>query len=215
MTWPEARETLTDWRLYTHYLVYFAVSVAYSSLSLFTPSLVDGLGYNSLQAQLMTIPPWAVAYVFTILVAFTSDHYNARALYSAACMVVGAVGFLASAVLSPERFIARYICLIVACSGSFACIAPLLGWLSANLHSTSAAGLAIALNVSFGAPGQIVGVWIYRQEEQEEGYPTGHWTNVAMLLLGAGVVVGLREWYRRENKEILKGKRGDVPLWAL
>ncbi len=100
-------------------------------------------------------------------------------------MVVGAVGFLAAAVLPPHQYAARYGCLIVACGGSFGCIPPLLGWLSGNLHSTSAAGLAIALNVSFGAPGQIVGVWIYKDDEKARGYPTGHWTNVAMLLLGA------------------------------
>lgn len=215
MSWFEVRATLVDWRLYGHYIVYFAVSVAYSSLSLFTPSIVDGLGYSSLQAQLMTIPPWAVAYVFTVFVAFASDNYNARAFVSAACMVVGAAGFMASALLDPGRYIARYVCLIVACSGSFACIAPLLGWLSGNLHSTSAIGFAIALNVSFGGPGQIVGVWIYRQDEQEQGYPTGHWVNVAMLLLGVVCVLVLREWYRRENREIEKGRRGDVPLWKL
>jgi hypothetical protein len=39
-------------------------------------------------------------------------------------------------------------CHITAASGAFSCIHPLLGWLSSNMHSTAAAGLAIALNVS-------------------------------------------------------------------
>jgi O-antigen/teichoic acid export membrane protein len=162
----------------------------------------------------MTIPPWAVSYVITIAVAFTSDRYNACALHSAACMVVGAVGFLVSGILPPGSYIARYVCLIIACSGSFACIAPLLGWLSGNLHSTSAAGLAIALNVSFGGPGQIVGVWIYRSDEQEKGYPTGHYVNVGMLLVGAVCVLALRWWYMRDNERIRKG-RFEKPLWKL
>lgn len=62
MTWADAKATLTDWRLYGHYLIYFAVSLPFSSLSLFTPSITAGLGYKDLQAQLMTVPPWAVAY---------------------------------------------------------------------------------------------------------------------------------------------------------
>jgi hypothetical protein len=191
------------------------MSVSFSSLSLFTPSIVNGLGYSSLQAQLMTIPPWAVSYVFTIIIAFTSDHYNARALNSAACMILGAIGFLVSAILPPDRYLTRYGCFILACSGSFACIAPLLGWLSGNLHSTSATGLAIALNVSFGAPGQIVGVWIYRKEEQAGGYPTGHWVNVGMLLLGATASLILRAWYKAENAKIRKEGMSDKPLWKL
>jgi hypothetical protein len=62
MTWADAKETLTDWRLWGHYVVYFGISTPFSSLSLFTPSITAGLGYVDLQAQLMTVPPYAVAY---------------------------------------------------------------------------------------------------------------------------------------------------------
>ncbi len=62
MSWADARATLTDWRLYAHYAIYFAISPPFASLSLFTPSITLGLGYRDLTAQLMTVPPWAVAY---------------------------------------------------------------------------------------------------------------------------------------------------------
>ncbi|KAI5799925.1 putative MFS transporter [Geopyxis carbonaria] len=214
MTWVEARATLTDLRLYAHYLIYFAMSVSFSSLSLFTPSITNGLGYSSITAQLMTVPPWACAYIVTLITALTSDRYSARAAHSACAMVVGAIGFLVSAVLPVHAYAGRYAALIVACAGSFASIPPLLGWLTGNLHSTSAAGLAIALNVSFGAPGQIVGVWIYQADEKERGYPTGHWTNVGMLLLGAVAIVGLRAWYVRDNRRRKEEGGGEV-LWKL
>ncbi|GJJ09029.1 hypothetical protein Clacol_003251 [Clathrus columnatus] len=86
------------------------------SLSLFSPTIVSGLGYENLQAQLFTVR-----------------------------------------LLSAEAFVARYVLLCIASSGSFACVPPALGWLSSNLHSTGAAGLAIAMSVSFGGPGQIIG----------------------------------------------------------
>lgn len=57
MTWADAKEVLLDWRLYIHYIVYFSKSCPFSSLSLFTPSITKGLGYDSLTAQLMTVPP--------------------------------------------------------------------------------------------------------------------------------------------------------------
>lgn len=62
MTWSAAKQTLTDWRLWGHYVIYFGISVPFSSLSLFTPSITAGLGYGDLRAQLMTVPPYAVAY---------------------------------------------------------------------------------------------------------------------------------------------------------
>ena len=69
-SWEDVKATLTDWRLYGHYLIYFAVSPAFSSLSLFAPSITAGLGYRDLEAQLMTVPPWAVAYGMLLETAF-------------------------------------------------------------------------------------------------------------------------------------------------
>lgn len=125
-----------------------------------------------------------------------------RALHSAIFATVGAIGFLASAVLPPDAYNARYGCLIVAAAGSFSCIPPLLGWLSSNLHSTAAAGLAIALNISFGAPGQITGVWIYKAEEKKKGYPTGHWVNAGLLIFVAVGCISLLFFYKFKNRKL-------------
>lgn len=125
-----------------------------------------------------------------------------RALHSAIFATVGAIGFVASAILPSDAYNARYGCLIVAAAGSFSCIPPLLGWLSSNLHSTAAAGLAIALNISFGAPGQITGVWIYKAEEKKKGYPTGHWVNAGLLFFVAVGCISLLFFYKFKNKRL-------------
>jgi hypothetical protein len=157
----------------------------------------------------MTVPPYAVAYVISIITAWSSDYFNACAVHPAVLSTIGAIGFMASALLPPDAYHARYGCLIVTASGAFSCIPPLLGWLSSNMHNTAAAGLAIALDVSFGAPGQIVGVWVYKANEKEGGYPTGHWTNMAMLFMIAVGCVGLRFYYQWRNVS-MKRLGGDV-----
>ncbi|PMD66800.1 MFS transporter-like protein [Hyaloscypha bicolor E] len=204
LTWAEAKETLTDYRLYAHYAIYFGISCPFSSLSLFTPSITAGLGFENLQAQLMTVPPYAVAYVVTILVSWSADYFNARALHSAIFATIGAVGFIASALLPATSYHSRYGCLILAASGAFSCIPSLLGWISSNMHTTAGAGLAIALNISFGAPGQIAGVWIYKANQAKGGYPIGHWTNAGLLLFVAVGCLGLLVYYRRLNNGVLR-----------
>lgn len=129
-------------------------------------------------------------------------------------MLVGASGFIASAALPPSAYIPRYICLIIACCGTFSTIPILLGWLSANLHSTSAQGLALALNISFGAPGQITGVWIYTADEKAKGYPTGHWVNGGLLLMGASLTTALVLLYSHRNRMIDRGLLNS-PKYAL
>ncbi|KAF7369776.1 MFS transporter [Mycena venus] len=222
MTWREAKETLMDWRLYAHYAIYFGVSPPFSSLSLFTPSIVAGLGFKSLKANLMTVPPYAVAYFVTVFTSWSADRHNSRGLHSCIACIVGAAGFMGSALLPADAYAViqffpflspatnasfsqhRYGCLIVGAAGSFASIPPLLGWITSNVFTTSAAGLVIALNISFGAPGQIVGVWIYKADEAAKGYPTGHWTNCALLLFSAAGCLGLTMYYRRLNSALLK-----------
>lgn len=118
----------------------------------------------------MTVLPYAVAYVVTVAVSFSADRYNARALHSAIFATIGALGSLVSAVLPPDAYSHRYGCPIVAASGAFSCIPPLLGWLSMDLFSTASVGLAIALNISDGAHGHIAGVSFYRPEEKTKGW---------------------------------------------
>lgn len=62
--------------------VYFGISTPFSSLSLFTPAITSGLGYSNLRAQLMTVPPYAVAYVVTVVVAWSADYFNRSVLPS-------------------------------------------------------------------------------------------------------------------------------------
>lgn len=118
--------------------------------------------------------------------------------------MVGAAGFLASAVLPANSYSSRYGCLIVGTAGAFASIPPMLGWLTSNMWSTASIGLAVALNVSIGAGlGQMPGVWIYKADEASRGYPTGHGVNCAMLAVVAVGALALRHYYTRKNKTLL------------
>ncbi|KAL1744287.1 major facilitator superfamily domain-containing protein [Schizophyllum fasciatum] len=209
LTRQDVRDTLCNLRLWTHYVVYFGISAPFSSMSLFAPTIVAGLGYTSLNAQLFTVPSYAVAYVVQVAVAYGADRLNRRGLFAAAFAFIGAIGFIVSGALPADDYKSRYGALIIACSGAFACIPPLLGWLSSNTRSTSATGLAVALNISFGAPGQIVGVWIYKADEAARGYPTGHWTNAALLLMVSMLCVSLHVGYTRMNGAILRRGGGE------
>jgi len=155
--------------------------------------------------------------VVQILVSYSADHFNARGFHCAVFALIGAIGFLVSAVLPPDAYNARYGCLIMAAAGMFACIPAMLGWLTSNMYSTAGTGLAIALNVSIGAGmGQIPGVWIYKADEAKKGYPTGHWTNASLLFVVTIGALGLRIFYGWKNKQLLRQSAGgDVRLFRL
>jgi MFS family permease len=82
--------------MYFHYLAYFGIGSGVASLSLFSPTILQGLGYKDLQAQLYTVPPYAVAYVTTLIMAWISDRYKTRGIIAGCCFVVATVAFLVS-----------------------------------------------------------------------------------------------------------------------
>jgi hypothetical protein len=77
MTWKDFKDVCVEWRLYVHYAIYFAICCPFSSLAFFSPTITAGLGFKGLQSQLMTVPPYAVAYVIMVLVSWSADHFNA------------------------------------------------------------------------------------------------------------------------------------------
>ena len=77
LTWKDFKDVCVEWRLYAHYAIYFAICCPFSSLAFFTPTITAGLGFKGLQSQLMTVPPYAVAYVVMVFVSWSADHFDA------------------------------------------------------------------------------------------------------------------------------------------
>lgn len=85
---------MRDYRLLAHYLAYLGIGCLIGSLSLFAPTIVLGLGFEGLRAQLFTVPPYAAAFVCTIAAAFFSDRYKSRGPVVAISLLVCFVTFL-------------------------------------------------------------------------------------------------------------------------
>ncbi|KAI0704979.1 MFS general substrate transporter [Cerioporus squamosus] len=210
ITWEEARETLFDWRLYLHHYIWIAYSVGFSSISLFTPTVVQGLGFQGLSAQLFTVPPYAIAFCVVTAVAGIADRYEIRSWCSVCSFAICGASFLIEGSLPATAFAARYAVLCIAVSFAFSISGPTLSWLTANLRGTGASTLAVPLNGSFATFGQIVGIFIYKSSESP-GFPTGHYTNAGFMFSGALAGLVLRYVYARRNRRLAAGE----PRWRL
>ncbi|KAF2473605.1 MFS general substrate transporter [Lindgomyces ingoldianus] len=202
LNWAEIKDCLTTWRLYVHYLIYMGAGVTVASLSLFSPTIVAGLGYKDLQAQLFTVPPYAVAYVVTFITAMISDHYKSRGFVAGISCVIAGVAFLIQAALPGTAYTVRYVFLIIATSGVFGGLPSLCAWVGDNVRTSTAGSLSTALNIAFSGPGQIIGVWIYRSQDKPF-YRLGHAVNAAFILMSGVLSFGLMMYYRRLNKKMV------------
>jgi hypothetical protein len=59
-SWKQFRAAFTDYKVYMHSLIYICGSTPLYSLSLFLPSIIQGMGFTDIRAQAMSAPPYAI-----------------------------------------------------------------------------------------------------------------------------------------------------------
>ncbi|KAL1303064.1 hypothetical protein AAFC00_006510 [Neodothiora populina] len=190
----------------------FTNVVVYQGLVYFCPSIVAGLGYNSIIAQLMTIPPWAVSYVVALVLARIADKYNCRGYCTAVAAFVSGIAFLASYLLPAHAYGARYACLMVAFCGVFPSCNPLIAWVSCNSPSPRTVGYALAANNSMSGLASIVGVWMWRSSQAKQGYPTGNLVSCICSFITGALALVLRWQYGCMNRK--NAPDSNARVWA-
>lgn len=212
---PEILATCFSPRMLAHYFTYILDCIPLGSLTFYTPSIVTGLGYHSIEAQLLTIPPWIVGYVMSLLLSYSADHFNARGLHIAFASTVGGAGWLIAACLPADAYTARYGALILSACGAFPVSAPLSAWVTCNVPSIATMAIATALNNSAAGVSQIIAQWIWKENEAARGYPTGNIVCAVCSFSVAAMALGLRVWYGRMNQLGVLDARGEKRVWAL
>ncbi|KAI0646817.1 MFS general substrate transporter [Trametes meyenii] len=179
-----------------------------SGLAYFLPSIVAGLGYSGTEAQLMSVPPFAVTAVLSVLSSFLADRYARRGLTIIFFAAITGIGF--SVFLGSYATLARYGSLFLLVPGSF-CIAPPLGaWMSNNTAPTLRRATALALLSAMSNVGSLVSAWLFGAFSRPPRYAGVSAVllafQVGILACAAGNVV----WLRTENgrREKLRGEVG-------
>ncbi|KAF8756041.1 O-Glycosyl hydrolase family 30 [Rhizoctonia solani] len=75
-------------------VIYFGVNIALASIGVFLPTIIKTFGYTNAKAQLLTVPPYAVAAVVMMGVSYMSDRTQNRGFFMASASAVGALGYL-------------------------------------------------------------------------------------------------------------------------
>lgn len=75
-SWEEMRIALRDPKLYLSGLIQFCQDILLYGFSTFLPTILAGMGYNSLMSNALTVPVYAWASIVFIAVAVASDRYS-------------------------------------------------------------------------------------------------------------------------------------------
>ncbi|KAI8145523.1 major facilitator superfamily domain-containing protein [Fennellomyces sp. T-0311] len=194
----QLRMAFTDWKIYVHSLIYIAGSIPLYSMSLFLPSIIRGMGFESLEAQAMTAPPYAIACVVTILVAIDADRRGERAFHIAGPSFLGMIGYILLLACKDQGPVALYISACITVTGVFAHAPAMLSWFTNNIGGHTKRAVGCAIIISWGNAGGAVGGQVYRANDSPQ-YVRAHSACAALLFVQICVVLAFKFTLKRIN----------------
>ncbi|MCV5062806.1 hypothetical protein OFM35_30475, partial [Escherichia coli] len=92
------------------------------AFSLFLPAIIKGLGWNTstVRSQLMSVPPYAAAAVFTVVIGYIAERTRQRGLCNILVSVIGVAGF--AMLLASNSPAVQYVGVFLGALGIYPCI---------------------------------------------------------------------------------------------
>lgn len=193
---------LGDWKIYLLILASWSNAVPNYALKFTMPAIMKSMGYESANAQLLTIPPYAVgaasAYGFSVF----ADRNTWRMPFIVApqSSLIVAFAILFSKAADIENNIALcYFGICLACFGMYPILPGVNAWNVGNISNPHKRAVAIGYLICVGNVGGIIGSYIYQADEKPR-YPTGYSTSLAFAATGIVACLALEFCLWSANK---------------
>lgn len=179
--------------------MYFSCNVSYSSLPVFLPTIIEAMGFTSVNAQGLSAPPYFVAFVVTISSAWYADRIQQRGLVIVVLSLLASLGYILLAACTSTA--ARYVGTFLAASGVFPAIANIIPWVLNNQGSDTRRGMRIVILNVVGQCGPLLGTRVF-PSRQAPRYVEGQSICAAFMGLNALLALSLRTLLVWENRKL-------------
>ena len=178
------------------------MSLPLYTLSLFLPTIIADLGYSAGSAQLLTIPPYAVATILTCGIAYLSERVGRRAPFLIAFALLASIGYaiLLGNKNPTENPGVSYVGTFFAAAGIYPTVGLVLSWPAVNVGGQTKRAIANAMQISIGNCGAIIGTQIYRAEDSPR-FVVGHSVALAYTVVSACLSLFTWQYLARQNRK--------------
>jgi D-galactonate transporter len=172
--------------------IMFCCQTGSYGLTLWVPTIVKGLsGFSDLEVGLFSAIPYVAAAAGMVLVGRSSDRTGERFLHIAIPSAIGAIGFVATGLISAP--VAAMVALSIAAVGDYSTRGPFWA-LPGKFLAGSAAAAGIALINSMGAVGGFIGPYAVGVLKDATGsFASPLYLLAGVLMLGAILTLVLRK----------------------
>ncbi|CAA7260730.1 unnamed protein product [Cyclocybe aegerita] len=152
-------QALTDKRTWFQTGIYMGLLIPLYAISLFTPTIVNELGFDAADAQLLTVPPFFCGCVMTIVFGHYSDKLNKRGPFIVGGCFLSFIGYVV--LYTQEAAGASYVGAILTATGVYPCVPVTLAWVGSSAGGDLRRGVALAIVIGMGNLGGICSSFIY------------------------------------------------------
>jgi sugar phosphate permease len=163
--------------------MYFGLIVPAYGYAYFSPTIIQGYGYSPIQTQLHSVPPWAAAFGFSMIVAYFSDKLKHRFLFTILPICVCISGFAILLAVHNNRQVQYAALFLVAC-GAYSAMPVIVCWFNMNLGGHHRRAVGTAWQVGFGNIGGIIAVFAFLKKDGPKYIP-GYSISIAFVCLSA------------------------------
>ncbi|RMZ82981.1 hypothetical protein DV737_g1792, partial [Chaetothyriales sp. CBS 132003] len=169
-------------------LMYFGLVVPAYSYAYFAPSIIKSYGYSAIETQFHSVPPWAAAFVFSMLVAYFSDALRHRFLFAFVPILIAIAGF-AVLINVHDKHNVEYGALFLIVCGMYSAMPILIGWFTMNLSGHHRRAVGSAWQIGFGNIGGIIATYSFPAGDAKDFYRKGYSICLGFICLGAATSV--------------------------
>lgn len=140
--------SLKDWKTLAFAIVYMGCDGPLYAFSLFLPTIIKQLGYESTTANLLSVPPYAAAAILTIFIGWLADKTRQRGWCNFCVSILGVIGFaMLLAGTSPG---VQYAGTFLGALGIYPCIANTISWCANNVEGVYKRGVTLGFVIGWG-----------------------------------------------------------------
>ncbi|KZW00972.1 MFS general substrate transporter [Exidia glandulosa HHB12029] len=201
-------ETLKSPYLWLISPLFFFNGTRLFGLAVFAPSIVNALigGNQPIRAQLLTVPPYAAAFIVSVAAAFVADRWGRRGactIVFATTSIVGYAIFLSSNVTS-----VNYFALVLQTVGAYGVPPAISAWAANNFSPHYKRATALAVVVIMSVAGGLLSTWIFTDPPH---YARATRINLAFAVGEAVFAVLNIAYLRRKNQEKARRMQSSAP----